>query len=44
MTSFYQSVSAGSNKHATLRQAQLKTMTLNPHPFFWAAFQITRAD
>jgi len=44
MTSFYQSVTAGSSKRAALRQAQLKTMKLNPHPFFWAAFQITGAD
>jgi CHAT domain-containing protein len=44
MTSFYQSVSAGSSKRAALRQAQLKAMKLNPHPFFWAAFQITGAD
>ncbi len=44
MESFYASL-AQQSKQEALRSAQLKTREAFPHPFFWAAFQLTgRAD
>ncbi len=40
MTSFYEHLQRGDKREA-LRQAQRETMKRYPHPFFWAAFQIT---
>ncbi len=40
MKAFYEKL-AGMNKAEALRQAQLKTRQSFPHPFFWAAFQLT---
>lgn len=44
MLAFYQNLKSHSKPEA-LRKAQLKTQATLPHPFFWAAFQLTgRAD
>ncbi len=44
MHAFYGNL-ASMNKREALRQAQTKTRREFPHPFFWAAFQLTgRAD
>lgn len=44
MTAFYRNM-ATLNKGQALRQAQMETRKDFPHPFFWAAFQLTgRAD
>ncbi len=44
MTRFYDELKAGDKREA-LRKAQLATREQFPHPFFWAAFQLTgRAD
>lgn len=44
MLAFYQNLK-NHPKPEALRKAQLKTRTTLPHPFFWAAFQLTgRAD
>ena len=40
MKSFYAGLGKFS-KHEALRQAQIKTRESFPHPFFWAAFQLT---
>ncbi len=40
MTRFYSALQGG-NKGAALRQAQLDTKKQYPHPFYWAAFQLT---
>lgn len=40
MTSFYDQMKRGDKREA-LREAQRATMKQYPHPFFWAAFQIT---
>lgn len=40
MRSFYGNLGSMSKQEA-LRQAQLKTRESYPHPFFWAAFQLT---
>ena len=40
MESFYANLSR-MNKEDALRQAQLKTRQSFPHPFYWAAFQLT---
>ena len=40
MTRFYDELKAG-DKRAALRAAQLATREKFPHPFFWAAFQLT---
>jgi CHAT domain-containing protein len=45
MTAFYDGIKRGEDKRAALRDAQLATMKAYPHPFFWAAFELTgRAD
>ncbi|MDD5249415.1 MAG: CHAT domain-containing protein [Rhodocyclaceae bacterium] len=41
MTAFYAALRSGADKSAALRRAQLETLRANPHPFFWAAFQLT---
>jgi CHAT domain-containing protein len=41
MASFYGHLKAGRPKAAALRDAQLALRARYPHPFFWAAFQIT---
>jgi CHAT domain-containing protein len=44
METFYDNITSQSKQDA-LRNAQLKTREAFPHPFFWAAFQLTgRAD
>jgi CHAT domain-containing protein len=44
MKAFYENLS-NQNKREALRLAQLKTRKTFPHPFYWAAFQLTgRAD
>lgn len=44
MQAFYGNL-ASMNKREALRQAQLKARDAYPHPYFWAAFQLTgRAD
>lgn len=40
MTSFYEELKHGDKREA-LRQAQLATKVKFPHPFFWAAFQLS---
>lgn len=40
MTTFYDQLRRGDKREA-LRQAQKETMKKYPHPFFWAAFQLT---
>ncbi|HEX4328906.1 MAG TPA: CHAT domain-containing protein [Burkholderiales bacterium] len=40
MTAFYRNLPT-MNKDEALRQAQLSTRANFPHPFFWAAFQLT---
>ncbi|SDH86372.1 CHAT domain-containing protein [Propionivibrio dicarboxylicus] len=41
MTAFYQKLKAGKPKAAALREAQIELRTAYPHPYFWAAFQMT---
>lgn len=41
MTSFYDALRKGAGKREALRRAQLGVLRSNPHPFFWAAFQLT---
>ncbi len=43
MTAFYKELRNGADKAEALRRAQLETLRGNPHPFFWAAFQLTGA-
>jgi CHAT domain-containing protein len=43
MTAFYQNLLAADKREA-LRQAQIKVRGAHPHPFFWAAFQLTGRD
>jgi len=40
MTQFYSALQ-DKDKGAALRQAQLDTKKRYPHPFYWAAFQLT---
>ena len=40
MTRFYEKLK-GLDKREALRQAQFATRQKFPHPFFWAAFQLT---
>lgn len=44
MTSFYQALAKGSGKREALRAAQAEFLRKQPHPFFWAAFQLTGAQ
>ena len=41
MTAFYKSLSKGLNKQQALRSAQTDFLRKQPHPFYWAAFQLT---
>lgn len=41
MLAFYQSLKAGQSKAEALRQAQLATLQRYPHPYYWAAYQLT---
>lgn len=41
MTRFYEGLRDGKTKREALRQAQLDTRAQLPHPYFWAAFQLT---
>ncbi len=41
MTSFYEALRGGAPTREALRRAQLASLGANPHPFFWAAFQLT---
>ena len=38
MTEFYTRMSRGALKASALREAKLKMMKQNPHPFYWGAF------
>lgn len=41
MAAFYAHLKAGKPKAAALREAQIDLRNQHPHPFFWAAFQMT---
>jgi CHAT domain-containing protein len=41
MQAFYENLRAGQAKGEALRQAQLATLARYPHPFYWAAYQLT---
>jgi len=41
MLAFYQNLKAGQSKAEALRQAQLATLRRYPHPYYWAAYQLT---
>ena len=41
MRAFYQNLRAGQAKGESLRQAQLATLARYPHPYYWAAYQLT---
>lgn len=41
MTAFYQSLAKRVGKREALRSAQIDYLKSRPHPFFWAAFQLT---
>jgi CHAT domain-containing protein len=41
MRAFYQNLQAGQPKGEALRQAQLATLAKYPHPYYWAAYQLT---
>ncbi len=41
MNRFYQNLKDGREKREALRQAQIDTRAVLPHPFYWAAFQLT---
>jgi CHAT domain-containing protein/tetratricopeptide (TPR) repeat protein len=41
MLAFYQGLKAGQPKAEALRQAQLATLQRYPHPYYWAAYQLT---
>jgi CHAT domain-containing protein len=41
MQVFYRRLKAGQGKAEALRQAQLATLAKYPHPYFWAAYQLT---
>jgi CHAT domain-containing protein len=41
MREFYEHLKAGRDKAEALRQAQLATLQKYPHPYFWAAYQLT---
>jgi CHAT domain-containing protein len=43
MTKFYENLKQADKREA-LRQAQLHVKASKPHPFFWAAFQLTGSD
>ncbi len=41
MREFYKNLKDGKDKAEALRQAQLATLEKYPHPYFWAAYQLT---
>lgn len=41
MTAFYGALREGAEKSEALRRAQIEKLKKTPHPFFWAAFQLT---
>jgi CHAT domain-containing protein len=41
MTAFYAALASGVDKREALRRAQIQGLRARPHPFFWAAFQLT---
>jgi CHAT domain-containing protein len=41
MRAFYQGLKAGQSKIEALRRAQLATLQRYPHPYYWAAYQLT---
>jgi len=41
MQEFYRNLKTGKDKAESLRQAQLATLEKYPHPYFWAAYQLT---
>jgi CHAT domain-containing protein len=38
MSDFYKALRVGSRPAAALREAQLKLLSEQPHPFFWSPF------
>jgi CHAT domain-containing protein len=41
MQAFYESLREGQAKGEALRQAQLAILQRYPHPYYWAAYQLT---
>jgi CHAT domain-containing protein len=41
MRAFYQQLRAGESKAEALRRAQLTTLEKYPHPYYWAAYELT---
>ena len=41
MRAFYENLRAGQPKGESLRQAQLAILQRYPHPYYWAAYQLT---
>jgi len=41
MQEFYRQLKAGAAKAEALRQAQLAMLKMRPHPYYWAAYQLT---
>jgi len=41
MREFYRNLKAGQDKAVALRQAQLAMLERRPHPYYWAAYQLT---
>ena len=41
MREFYHHLKTGQNKAESLRQAQLAMLKMRPHPYYWAAYQLT---
>ena len=41
MRDFYRQLKAGKEKADALRQAQVTTLQAYPHPYYWAAYQLT---
>ena len=44
MVQFYKGLSGSGGKAEALRRAQLALKAKQPHPFFWAAFQLAGID
>jgi CHAT domain-containing protein len=41
MQEFYRNLKAGRGKAEALRDAQIATLAKYPHPYYWAAYQLT---
>ena len=44
MKGFYDALRLGVDNAEALRRAEIAALRRNPHPFYWAAFQLTGAD